>query len=126
MIMKRKILNVLRILFGVFCIFFGVNKFAGLLEFPPIPGDGGILLGIYFSSGFLKIIGVLEILFGLTLVLRKYIQISLIVLMAIMINALIFHLLHDLNGVGGALVGCILGAAVVYGFRNRFKNMLIA
>ena len=46
------------ILFGVFCLVFGLNKFLGFLEFPSITGDGGRLMGIYFTSGFMKIIGV--------------------------------------------------------------------
>jgi len=52
--MNQKVTMVVRILLGVFMLIFGVNKFANFMPFPPIPGDGGTLMGIYVTSGFMK------------------------------------------------------------------------
>ena len=124
--MNEKVVMGIRILFGVFCLIFGINKFFPFLPMPTIAGDGGILMGIYFSSGFMKIIGVLEIVFGLALILNKYVPLSLTVLIAIMFNAFIFHLLHDMGGIGGAVLGMILGLILVYANKDRFKELLSA
>ena len=124
--MNPKVTMGLRVLFGIFCIVFGVNKFAGFLEFPPIPGDGGTLMGIYFTSGFLKIIGVLEIVFGLLLALGKYIPISLTILVAIMFNAFLFHVLHDTANIAGAVVGLLLGLVLTYLYKGRFGTFFNA
>ena len=124
--MNPKITMGIRILFGLFCLIFGLNKFIGFMPFPPIPGDGGTLMGIYASSGFLKIIGVLEILFGLLLIIGKYVPLSLTILVAIMFNAAIFHLLHDPANVVGALVGLVLGLILVYSEKDRFRDLLSA
>ena len=94
--MNEKVVMGIRILFGVFCLIFGLNKFINFLPMPEITGDGGTLMSIYFTSGFMKIIGVLEIVFGLALILNKYVPLSLTILIAIMFNALIFHILHDM------------------------------
>ena len=124
--MNEKVLMGVRILLGLFMLVFGLNKFIGFLEFPPMEGDGATLMGIYFTSGFLKIIGVLEIVFGLALLLGKYVPLALTILTAIMFNAMLFHLLHDRAGVGGAAVGLLLCLAGVYGYRDRFKSLLSA
>lgn len=116
----------IRILFGVFCFIFGINKFLNFLPMPPIEGNGGLLMGIYFSSGFMNLIGALEVIFGLALVINKYVPMALTVLLAIMFNALIFHVLHDLAGIGGAALGMILGLFLVYANRDRFSDVLSA
>lgn len=122
--MNSRVTMGLRILFGLFCILFGVNKFAGFMPMPAIPGDGGTLMGIYVTSGFLSFIGVLEILGGLALVANKFVPLALTFLVAIMLNAFIFHLLHDMAGIGGSVVGLGLSLALVFLHRERFADLL--
>ena len=124
--MNPKVTMGLRILFGAFCLLFGLNKFLGFIAFPPIEGDGGTLMGIYFTSGFLKLIGVLEILGGLALIAGKYVPLALTFMIAIMFNAAIFHALHDMPGIGGAAVGLILGLVLAYAYKDRFSSLLSA
>lgn len=124
--MNEKVVMGIRILFGVFCLIFGLNKFLNFIPFPPIEGDGGTLMGIYATSGFFKIIGILEIVFGLALIIGKYVPLALTILLAIMFNALIFHGLHDMGGIGGAVLGMILGLFLVYAHKDRFKDLLSA
>ena len=124
--MNSKVTMGLRVLFGVFCLIFGLNKFIGFIPFPEIPGDGGTLMGIYATSGFMKIIGVLEILGGLALLVNKYVPLSLTFMVAIMFNAFIFHALHDMAGIGGAVLGMVLGLLLVYANKDRFRDLLSA
>lgn len=124
--MNSKVKMGLRILFGLFCILFGVNKFLNFLPAFEIPGDGGTLLGIYVSSGFFSLIGVLEILGGLALVTNKFVPLGLTFLTAIMFNAFIFHLLHDVGNIGGAVVGLGLSLVLVFLYKGRFSELLKA
>jgi len=124
--MNDKVVMGIRILFGLFCLIFGLNKFLNFMPFPPIPGDGGTLMGIYFTSGFLKLIGILEIVFGLCLLINKYVPLALTVLIAIMFNAAVFHALHDMANIGGAVLGLILGLVLVYANKERFSGLLSA
>ncbi len=96
------------------------------MPFPPIPGDGGTLIGIYATSGFMKIIGVIEIIGGLLLIVGKYVPLVLIFLVAIMFNALLFHALHDIANIAGAVLGLALSLILVYAYRDRFKSVLSA
>ena len=124
--MNSRVVLGVRILFGVFCIIFGVNKFLNFLPMPTIPGDGGQLMQIYFTSGFMSIIGILEILGGVALVANKFVPIALTVLAAIMFNALVFHLLHDMAGIGGAVLGCVLTIILVFAYKERLSSVLTA
>ncbi len=116
----------IRILFGVFLLVFGLNKFIGFMEFPAIPGDGGTLMGIYITSGFMKIIGVLEVVAGLLLILGKFVPLATVIAAAIMFNALVFHLLHDPGNSPGAVLGVILSLLTVFGHKGQFKGLFSA
>lgn len=118
--MNAKVAMGIRILLGIFLFVFGLNKFIGFMAFPPIPGDGGTLMGIYVSSGFMTLIGVLEVLAGLLLLIGRFIPLAVVIAAAIMFNALVFHLLHDPGNSAGAALGCLLCALVVFGHRERF------
>lgn len=124
--MNPKVTMGIRILFGLFCLIFGLNKFIGFIPIPAIPGDGGTLMGIYATSGFMKIIGVLEILFGLALILGKFIPLSLIIMGAIMFNAFVFHALHDMGGIGGSVLGVVLNLILVFAYKDKFKGLFSA
>ena len=124
--MNPKVKMGLRVLLGLFLLLFGINKFAGFIEFPPIPGDGGELMRIYATSGFLKIIGVFEIIGGFALLAGKFVPLVLTFSVAIMFNAAVFHLLHAPEGVGGAVVGLILSLVLVYANKERFSSLLSA
>jgi len=124
--MNPKIVMAIRVIFGLFCLVFGLNKFLNFMPFPPIPGDGGTLIGIYATSGFMKIIGVIEIIGGLLLIVGKYVPLVLIFLVAIMFNALLFHALHDIANIAGAVLGLALSLILVYAYRDRFKSVLSA
>lgn len=124
--MNSKVKMGLRIFFGLFCIIFGVNKFVGFIPMPAIPGDGGVLMSIYVTSGFMSIIGVLEVLGGLALVSNKFVPLALTFLTAIMLNAFIFHFLHDLAGIGGSVVGLGLSLALVSFRKDSFSELLKA
>ena len=113
-----------RILFGLLCLLFGIDKFVSFIDVPPIPGDGGELMRIYAKSGFLKIIGALEILGGLALLINKFILLAVIILLAIMFNALIIHLLYDPENSIGAIAGLIMGFIIIASKKERFSSLL--
>jgi len=58
--------------------------------------------------------------------LNKYVPLSLTFTVAIMFNAFLFHALHDMAGIGGAVLGMILGLLLVYIHKDRFSDLLSA
>ena len=124
--MNATVSLVLRILLGLFLLVFGIDKFFHFLSLPPIPGDGGILMDIYAKSGFLYIIGLLEVLAGIALLVNKFVPLALIFSIAIFFNAAFIHLIYDPLNVIGALVGLVISFALVFGNRERFSGILSA
>ena len=121
--METTIFRVLRIFPGLFMLIIGLNKFLVFIEIPHPPGDGGALMQIYISSGFLKLIGVLEGLGGIALPTNKYVPLALTFVTAIMFNATVFHGLHDPRGIGGAAVCLLISLVLVYANRERFPSL---
>ncbi len=96
------------------------------MPFPPVPGDGQTVTDIYVSSGFMTLIGILEIVAGLALLVGKFIPISLTIIIAVLFNATVFHILHDPATVGGAIIGLVLSLALVFGYKEKFDTFLQA
>ena len=121
--MKLDIFKILQILLGLFMTIIGINKFLVFIEIPSPPGDGGDLMAIYISSGFLKLVGILELVAGVGLLSNKYVPLALTFITAIMFNASVFHGLHDIAGIGPALFCLLLSLALVYAYRDRFSEL---
>ena len=75
--MNSKVEMGLRLLFALSLIVFGLNKFFHFIPTPPIEGTGGDLIKIYAESGFMKLIGGLELLGGISLLVNKFVPLSL-------------------------------------------------
>ena len=124
--MKTIMFKILRILLGLFMLIIGLNKFLLFIEIPNPPGAGGELMQVYISSGFLKLIGVLQMVSGAALLANKFVPLALTLITAIMFNATVFHILHDPIGVGGAALCLLLSLALIYDYRQRFSTLLSA
>ena len=121
--MNSKLTLVLRILLGAFMVFAGSGKFTGVA--PEMTGEMGELMNT-LGSQFLMIIGGFEVVFGLLLVIGKWIPVALTFISAIMLNAVIFHFLKDdvANSIG-AVVALILALILIFlGYNDRFKEYL--
>ena len=96
------------------------------MPMPEMTGNAAEQMRIYGQSGFMNIIGILEILIGASLLTNKYVGLGLTFAVAIMFNAALFHLFHAPSGIGGALVGLVLSLVLVYAYKEKFKDLFSA
>ncbi len=122
--MNPKAAMIVRVILGLFLLVFGLNKFLNFLPVPPLEGDGETLFAIYFSSGFMSLIGVLEVVAGVLLLVGKFVPLALTFSMAILFNGALFHVFHDPAGIGGAVLGLVLTSISIYAVKDRFKELL--
>ena len=109
--MNQSLESILQILFAVFCIIFGLDKF---LEFLPTCS----LISDIPQSGMIAT-GVIEIIIGIALLLKKYTLTSLRVATAIMIGGLGFRLFKGTYDLGAAAFGSILGLVLIVLHKKR-------
>lgn len=122
--MNSKVFMILRILLGLFVIVFGLNKFLNFLPMPEMSDTAGAYFGALSSTKTITLVAVVEIVAGLTLIFNKYGALLALILMSISINAVLFHLVLDPGGIGGAAVLLILNVAVLYGYKDKYKAIL--
>ena len=126
--MNKTVTLVIRILVGVAMIAFGANKF---LHFMPEPEPGAMgedmttLMGVLHSP-FMIVIGVLELIAGIALLVGKYVPLALTILIAILLNAAMFHGFYDPANIAGSLIFLVLCLILVYAYKDRFKSLLSA
>ncbi|MFD2543540.1 DoxX family membrane protein [Lacinutrix gracilariae] len=122
--MNSKVFMILRILLGIFVLIFGLNKFLGFMPMPELSAEAGAFFGALTSAKTMTLVGIVEIVAGLALILNKYGALLTIILMSISINAVLFHAVLDPAGIAGAAVLLILNIAVLYGYKDKYTNLL--
>lgn len=109
--MNQTTTNFLKIVFALFCIGFGIDKF---VEFLPICS-----LTEYISREGMFFTGVLEIILGVLILLDKYVLIALKIATVIIIGGLLLHLIKGTYDIAGALSGAILGLILIFAYKNQ-------
>lgn len=91
---------------------------------PEMSAEAGAYCGALDSSKTLLLVAIVEVVAGLALIFNKYGALIAVILMSISVNAVLFHLTLDPGGIGGAAVLLILNIAVLYGYKNKYKDLL--
>ena len=126
--MNSQFTKIVRILLGFILILFGLNKlmpepFIPLPELPEKAGDFMTSLG---STGYvLKTVGIIEILIGILLVLKKWVAFALIVMVPISFNIVLFHIFLDASGIGGAILVASLNGILIYKHWPQYKSLFL-
>ena len=81
-----------RVLLGLIFVVFGSNAFLHFIPMPPLPkGVTGEYLHAFFESGYVYVIGGLQVIGGLLLLIGRFVPLGLTILGAIIVNIWIFH-----------------------------------
>src|SRR5580704_6414450 len=99
---------IVRILLGVVFVVFGANMLHPFLKMPPPQGPAGDFVGAMASTGYLKVIGVLQLAGGLILLIGKYIPLGLMLLGPVIFNILLFHIFFEPSGLPLAITVSVL------------------
>lgn len=122
--MNSMFTKIVRILLGVILLVFGANKFFGFIPLPELPEQANNFMTSLGATGYvLKIVGVLEIVIGALLLMKKWVAFALTLLAPISINILLFHLFLDVTGIGGALLVAVLNGILIYKYWTHYKSL---
>ncbi len=124
--MNSKVFLVLRILFGLFLLFFGLNKFFHFMEYGEMSEAAGNYFGALMSTKTIAIVAIVEIVSGLALLINKYGALMMLILMSVSINAVLFHANLAPDSIAGALILLVLNVVMLYFYKDKYKDLLSA
>lgn len=109
-------------LLGLVFVVFGANFWLHFIPMQPMPGDAGTFAGLLFTTGYLAVVKVFEIVFGAMLFIPKTRALAYILIAPICVGILMFEIfMAHQAGIGVALV--IINAIGI--FINKEKYLPI-
>jgi uncharacterized membrane protein YphA (DoxX/SURF4 family) len=118
--------KIIRIVLAIVLILFGLNKLmpSPFIPLPELPEKAGQFMTSLANTGYvLKTVGVLEVLIGVLLLLKKWVAFALILLAPISINILLFHLFLDIPGLSMALIIVVFNVVLIYKHWPQYKPL---
>ena len=122
--MNSKVFMVVRILLGLFVLFFGFNKFFHFMDMGEMSAEAGAYFGALSSAKVITLVAIVEIVAGVGLIFNKYGALLALILMSISVNAVLFHATLEPGSIGGALALLVLNIIVLYGYKDSYKSLL--
>ena len=88
---------IVRVLLGLMFAVFGSNAFLHFFPTPPLPqGDAGAFVGALINSGYIYVVGGLQVAGGLCLLIgARFVPLGLTLLGPVIVNIVLFHILLD-------------------------------
>ena len=122
--MNSKVFMILRIILGIVLLVFGLNKFLNFLPPPEMSAEAGTFFGAIMSTKTFTLVAIVEIVSGLSFIINKYGALMAIILMSISVNIILFHLALNPEGIGPGALVFILNIIVLFGYKNKYKELL--
>lgn len=123
--MHSKFTLIIRITLGIILLIFGLNKFLTFIPVPELPADAASFIrSLERTRYILPFIGMVEITIGLLLLAKKWVALSLVVLMPISINILFFHLFLNMTGILAAIIVLSLNIILLYKYWDLYRPLI--
>jgi hypothetical protein len=122
--MNSMFTKIVRIALGLALVIFGANKFLHFIPMEPPTGAAGEFMNSLGATGYIfPVVGMLEVVIGALLLLKKWVAFALILLAPISINILLFHLFLDIPGAAVALVVTVFNGVLIYKHWQQYKPL---
>ena len=116
---------VVRILLGLMFVVFGSNTFLNFIPMPPPPpGLAGDYFKVFAASGYIHVVGAVQLVSGLLLLIGRFVPLALTLLAAMIFNILVFHILMAPEGIAMGVIAAVLEIFLVWSYRDRFVGIL--
>ena len=117
----KYVVAIVRILLGLAFVVFGSNIFLHFIPMPPPPpGDAGVFAGVLMHSGYMYVVGALQLLGGLLLLTGRLAPLGLTLLGPVIVNIILFHIFFDRSGLPMAGIFAILSLFLLCAYRDKF------
>ena len=104
----------------------GLNTFLQFLK-GPIPGGlAGQFLQALFQSHYALAVGAVQAVGGALLLINRCVPLALTILGPVIVNILLYHLLLNHEGIGGALIVAVFWFVLLFHYRQYFSGNVTA
>lgn len=122
--MNSMFTKIVRIALGLALVVFGANKLINFIPMEAPTGSAGDFMNSLNATGYIfPVLGVLEIIIGAMLLLKKWVAFALILLAPISINILLFHLFLGISGLPVAVVILLFNSILIYKHWQQYKPL---
>lgn len=124
--MKKKILFIISLLFGLLFINGGLNKFFNYMPVPEdMPENMVKLMAAFMTITWLMpLIAVVEIVGGVLVITNKYRALGAIIIFPVMIGILLTHIINAPSGLPMALVLFAVNLWMIYENREKYLPLV--
>ncbi len=123
--MKYAIL-ITRVLLGLIFVVLGANIILQFLPMTQLAGGAGLFMAAVGPTGWMKVIGLFQIVGGLLLLVGRFVPLGLTLLAPVVFNILCFHLFLEPKGLPIALAVVVLEAFLLFVYRRSFAGIFAA
>ena len=110
-------------LLALIFLIFGSNYFLHFIPTPPMTGDAGTYTGLLYSTGFLKIVKILEIGIAIMLLLKRTSALALLLIAPIVLNIFLFEVVIA-HQVSIGIVLLVLNIISIYQHRDKYWGII--
>lgn len=122
--MNSMFTKIVRIALGLALVVFGANKLFHFIPMETPTGSAGDFMNSLGATGYIfPVLGVLEIIIGALLLLKKWVAFALILLAPISINILLFHLFLGISGLPIAIIILLFNTILIYKHWQQYKPL---
>ncbi len=105
-------------LLALIFLVFGSNYFFHFIPMPPMSGDAGTFTGVLYTTGFLTVLKIFELTFGVLLLINKTKALGILLLAPIVVNIFLFEVLIAHKPGIGVLLLALTAFAIAQNKRN--------
>lgn len=123
--MKNKIFTGLCILFGLMMINSGLNKFLNYMPMPEMSEEMMRIMGAFMTiKWILPLVAIIEIIGGALMAIPKTRALGALVILPVMVGIFVHHLIHDLSGIGIAIILFAINIWAIVANWNKYEPIL--
>ena len=123
--MKNKIFTTLCILFGLMMINSGLNKFFNYMPMPEMSEEMMQIMGGFMTIKWIfPLVAIIEIIGGTLIAIPKTRALGALVILPVMVGIFVHHLVHDLSGIGIALILFAINIWAIVTNWNKYEPII--
>lgn len=123
--MKNKIFTALCILFGLTMVNSGLNKFFNYMPMPEMSEEMMLIMEAFMTiKWILPLVAIVEIVGGALIAIPKTRALGAIIILPVMVGIFVHHLVHDLSGIGIALILFAINIWVLVANWSKFEPII--